>query len=118
LFIKTIEQRQGLKVACPEEIAFRKGWIDAERLRELAGRAQKSGYGEYVYVAAGRAVCAFGGFALNVIETSLPGVLVLEPRIFRDERGFFFETFNLAAMVELGLPSEWKQDNFSLSKRM
>lgn len=54
---------------------------------------------------------------MNVIETSLPGVLVLEPRIFRDERGFFFETFNLAAMVELGLPSEWKQDNFSLSKR-
>jgi dTDP-4-dehydrorhamnose 3,5-epimerase len=54
---------------------------------------------------------------LNVIETSLPGVLVLEPRIFRDDRGLFFETFNLAAMVELGLPSEWKQDNFSLSKR-
>jgi glucose-1-phosphate thymidylyltransferase len=48
LFIKTIEQRQGLKVACPEEIAYRKGWIDKSRLRELAGRAQKSGYGEYV----------------------------------------------------------------------
>lgn len=48
LFIKTIEQRQGLKVACPEEIAYRRGWIDKERLRELAGRAQKSGYGEYV----------------------------------------------------------------------
>ena len=54
---------------------------------------------------------------MNVIETSLPGVLVLEPRIFRDERGFFFETFNLAQMVNLGLPAEWKQDNFSLSKR-
>ena len=54
---------------------------------------------------------------MNVIETSLPGVLVLEPRIFRDERGFFFETFNLAQMVDLGLPAEWKQDNFSLSKR-
>jgi len=54
---------------------------------------------------------------LNVIETSLPGVLVLEPRIFRDERGSFFETFNLARMVDLGLPAEWKQDNFSLSKR-
>ena len=39
LFIKTIEQRQGLKVACPEEIAYRKGWIDAEQLRELAARA-------------------------------------------------------------------------------
>jgi glucose-1-phosphate thymidylyltransferase len=48
LFIKTIEQRQGLKVACPEEIAYRKGWIDAEHLRELAGRAAKSGYGEYL----------------------------------------------------------------------
>jgi glucose-1-phosphate thymidylyltransferase len=48
LFIKTIEQRQGLKVACPEEIAYRKGWINAERLRELASRAQKSGYGEYI----------------------------------------------------------------------
>jgi dTDP-4-dehydrorhamnose 3,5-epimerase len=54
---------------------------------------------------------------LNVIETSLPGVLVLEPRIFRDERGFFFETFNLAQVTGLGLPSEWKQDNFSLSKK-
>lgn len=48
LFIKTIEQRQGLKVACPEEIAYRQGWIDASRLKELGSRAQKSGYGEYV----------------------------------------------------------------------
>lgn len=54
---------------------------------------------------------------MNVIETALAGVLILEPRIFRDDRGFFFETFNLARSVELGLPSEWKQDNFSLSKR-
>ena len=48
LFIKTIEQRQGLKVACPEEIAWRKGWIDADALRQLAGLAAKSGYGEYL----------------------------------------------------------------------
>jgi dTDP-4-dehydrorhamnose 3,5-epimerase len=54
---------------------------------------------------------------LNVTETSLPGVLVIEPRIFRDERGLFFETFNLAQLVNLGLPAEWKQDNFSLSKK-
>ena len=54
---------------------------------------------------------------MNVIETSLPGVLVLEPRCFRDERGVFFETFNLAKMIEIGLPAEWKQDNFSLSKK-
>jgi dTDP-4-dehydrorhamnose 3,5-epimerase len=54
---------------------------------------------------------------LNVTETALPGVLVLEPRIFRDDRGFFFETFNLAGVIGLGLPAEWKQDNFSLSKK-
>jgi dTDP-4-dehydrorhamnose 3,5-epimerase len=47
----------------------------------------------------------------------LPGVLIFEPRMFRDDRGFFFETFNLARMVELGLPSDWKQDNFSLSRK-
>ncbi|HTJ31592.1 MAG TPA: dTDP-4-dehydrorhamnose 3,5-epimerase [Acidobacteriaceae bacterium] len=54
---------------------------------------------------------------MNVTETALCGVLILEPRIFRDDRGCFFETFNLAKMAELGLPSEWKQDNFSLSKQ-
>ena len=54
---------------------------------------------------------------MNVIETSLPGVLVIEPRCFRDERGVFFETFNLVRMAELGLPTEWKQDNFSISKK-
>jgi dTDP-4-dehydrorhamnose 3,5-epimerase len=54
---------------------------------------------------------------VKVTETALPGVLVIEPRIFSDDRGAFFETFNLAAMIELGLPSEWKQDNFSISKR-
>ncbi len=47
-FIHTLEHRQGLKVACPEEIAFRLGYIDAEQLRELAGRIGKSTYGKYL----------------------------------------------------------------------
>jgi len=47
-FIATIEHRQGLKVACPEEIAFRKGWIDAEQLEALAGPMKKSSYGQYL----------------------------------------------------------------------
>jgi dTDP-4-dehydrorhamnose 3,5-epimerase len=54
---------------------------------------------------------------IEVTETSLSGVLILEPRAFADDRGFFFETFNLAKMESIGLPSEWKQDNFSVSKR-
>ncbi|MDH7497844.1 MAG: glucose-1-phosphate thymidylyltransferase RfbA [Syntrophomonadaceae bacterium] len=47
-FIETIEQRQGLKVSCPEEIAFRMGWIDAEQVRRLAEPLRKNGYGEYL----------------------------------------------------------------------
>jgi glucose-1-phosphate thymidylyltransferase len=47
-FIATIEQRQGLKIACPEEIAWRKGYISAAQLRALAKPLAKSGYGEYL----------------------------------------------------------------------
>jgi glucose-1-phosphate thymidylyltransferase len=47
-FIATLEKRQGLKVACPEEIAFRSGWIDAEQLEALARPMMKSGYGQYL----------------------------------------------------------------------
>jgi len=47
-FIETIEARQGLKVACPEEIAFLKGWIDEQQIRQLAEPLRKSGYGEYL----------------------------------------------------------------------
>ncbi|MBC7804199.1 MAG: glucose-1-phosphate thymidylyltransferase RfbA [Candidatus Parcubacteria bacterium] len=47
-FIETIERRQGLKIACPEEIAWRMGYIDAARLRALARPLAKSGYGEYL----------------------------------------------------------------------
>ena len=47
-FIETIETRQGPKVACPEEIAFLQGWIDDQRVLELAGPLRNSGYGEYL----------------------------------------------------------------------
>jgi glucose-1-phosphate thymidylyltransferase len=47
-FIATIEKRQGLRVACPEEVAYRAGWIDAVKLEELAKPLVKSGYGAYL----------------------------------------------------------------------
>jgi glucose-1-phosphate thymidylyltransferase len=47
-FIATLERRQGLKVACPEEIAYRSGWIDAARLEALAQPMLKNGYGRYL----------------------------------------------------------------------
>jgi glucose-1-phosphate thymidylyltransferase len=47
-FIATLEHRQGLKIACPEEIAWRAGWIDAERVAKLAAPLSKNGYGQYL----------------------------------------------------------------------
>ena len=48
LFIQTLEKRQGLKIACPEEIAYRRGYIDAGQLQKLAEPMAKNGYGQYL----------------------------------------------------------------------
>jgi len=47
-FVQTVQERQGLMIACPEEIAFRKGWIDAEQVLRLADPLSKNHYGEYL----------------------------------------------------------------------
>lgn len=52
---------------------------------------------------------------MNVQPTRLPGVLVIEPRVFRDDRGFFLETWSQARYADLGLPAGFVQDNLSES---
>jgi glucose-1-phosphate thymidylyltransferase len=47
-FVQTLEQRQGMKIACPEEIAYRMGFINRAHLLELAQSLNKSGYGDYL----------------------------------------------------------------------
>jgi dTDP-4-dehydrorhamnose 3,5-epimerase len=54
---------------------------------------------------------------MKIEQTSLPGVLVLTPAVYRDSRGAFLETFNLREIIEAGLPSNWVQDNSSISKK-
>jgi dTDP-4-dehydrorhamnose 3,5-epimerase len=54
---------------------------------------------------------------LQRIETSLPGVLELQPKVFRDARGFFLETFHLAKLCELGITETFVQDNHSCSRK-
>jgi dTDP-4-dehydrorhamnose 3,5-epimerase len=54
---------------------------------------------------------------VNVIETDLPGVLIVEPRVFRDPRGFFLETFHARRYEEAGIPAHFVQDNHSRSSR-
>ncbi|MDB4968037.1 MAG: rfbC [Myxococcales bacterium] len=54
---------------------------------------------------------------MKVIETALPGVLVIEPRVFSDDRGFFLETFSASRYAALGIPTQFAQDNLSRSVR-
>jgi dTDP-4-dehydrorhamnose 3,5-epimerase len=54
---------------------------------------------------------------MKVIETSLTGVLILEPEVFGDERGFFFESYNKKALEKVGISAEFVQDNHSRSVR-
>jgi dTDP-4-dehydrorhamnose 3,5-epimerase len=54
---------------------------------------------------------------VNVVETSLPGVLIVEPRVFGDHRGFFKETFNEVRYREAGIDGRFVQDNHSRSRR-
>ncbi|OHX11639.1 glucose-1-phosphate thymidylyltransferase RfbA [Chromobacterium sphagni] len=56
-YIATIESRQGLKVACLEEIAYRSGWIDAEQMVRLAAPLRKNGYGQYLLAMVGEKNC-------------------------------------------------------------
>jgi len=60
-FVETLERRQGLKIACPEEISWRNGWIDDAKLIELASPLMKSNYGQYL---------------LNLVEQEGEGVIV------------------------------------------
>jgi len=54
---------------------------------------------------------------MNIIETPLPGVLILEPRVFGDQRGFFMETWNAAGFAAAGLDLTFVQDNHSRSQK-
>jgi dTDP-4-dehydrorhamnose 3,5-epimerase len=54
---------------------------------------------------------------MKIIETEIEGVVIIEPKVFGDERGFFLETFNTANFQNAGLPTEWAQDNWSRSKK-
>ncbi|OEU70848.1 MAG: dTDP-4-dehydrorhamnose 3,5-epimerase [Desulfovibrio sp. S3730MH75] len=53
---------------------------------------------------------------MNLIETEFPGLVIIEPKVFRDERGFFLESFNRPFFLENGLPVDFVQDNHAYSR--
>lgn len=54
---------------------------------------------------------------MNVIQTAIPGVLVIEPKVYGDARGFFYESFNKKVMLSMGITDDFVQDNHSRSAR-
>ncbi|ARU32126.1 dTDP-4-dehydrorhamnose 3,5-epimerase [Sulfuriferula sp. AH1] len=54
---------------------------------------------------------------MNIIPTRIPDVLVIEPKVFGDERGFFYESYNRRVMTEAGIPDDFVQDNHSRSAK-
>ena len=54
---------------------------------------------------------------MNIFPSEIPDVLVLEPKVFGDERGFFYESYNRRAMIEAGIPDDFVQDNHSRSAK-
>lgn len=124
-FIEVLEKRQGLKVACLEGIAYRQGWITAEQLRENAQPMLKNDYGKYLLSILEEKNQTLKKNleyqkTMNIIKTDIDGVLIIEPRLFRDARGYFFESFSQREFEEkvapiLGHSVHFCQDNESMS---
>jgi len=112
-FIATLERRQGLKVACPEETANRQHCIDAAQLEKLAQPLTKNGYGQYL-----PRVLKEKNILMKAIPLAIPDVVLFEPKVFGDDRGFFYESFNQAQFeAAIGKPGTFVQDNHSRSAK-
>ncbi len=114
-FIETIERRQGLKIACPEEIAYRHGLHRRRSAGEARAGDGKNGYGQYLLACCTGPRCAEPERIVKVTPTELPDVLLIEPKVFGDDRGFFFESCNAARLRDAGLDADFVQDNHSRS---
>ena len=94
-FVEVIEKRQGLKIACLEEIAWRKGWITSERVRELAQPMLGNPYGRYLvdlvaeFENKENRMDRSSGFQ----ETEIAGLVIIQPQVFEDGRGYFLKVF-------------------------
>jgi dTDP-4-dehydrorhamnose 3,5-epimerase len=113
-FVETIEQRQGLKIACS-------GGGRLPRRVDRRGGAEAPGGAtgqEWLRTVPARARGLPAADApMKVVETTLPGVLIFEPRVFRDDRGHFMETWSEERYSEVGLDRQFVQDNLSFSHR-
>ena len=111
-FVQTIEQRTGLMVGCPEEIAFARGFI-SETAIEGARREIRQERVRALPPAPARGAAAMS--AIREIPAELPGLRLFELPVFRDERGFFVERYRSDRWAALGIDATFVQENHSRS---
>jgi len=102
-------------VSCLEEIAYRRGFIDAVQLKRLAEKCGKSQYGKYLRNVLIESRKRSLVVAMQVTELKLSGTKLIQPQVFGDERGFFLETYNAPRYIEAGIDVAFVQDNHSRS---
>ena len=114
-FIQAIEQRQGLKVACPEEVAYKMGFITAEDVLRMARSMGTTSTAQYLE----RIIEEERALGVRFLPTEHPRTCILvEPDVHRDNRGFFLETYHQQKYARgRRSPGPFVQDNHSHSVR-
>ena len=118
-YIRTLEHRQGLKVGCPEEVAWRLGLIDDKKLESNANDHLKSGYGEYLLrLLENKIIFMQVNNCINNHGFEVNGPKLITKNVFKDQRGFFFESWNkFEYQKHLNISSEFVQLNQSRSHK-
>ena len=118
-FIETVQHRQGIEIGCIEEVSYQNGFITLAQLEKLAQNLNKTEYGEYLidFVEREKKKNVVVKPTAKFTKTEIPDVIIFEPAVFADSRGYFMETYNEKLLTDNGITNKFVQDNQSKSTK-